>query len=314
MGCSNACQRFNVETTFSLSSVMMTVSTGTVTPSADLIKMPSCPFCQISISENLSLYGGHCPSCLIEIPGEEAVTNPGVAHASETTQVAESSSSPLLSVLVAAAVVLGGAGAWWVTREAPSEAPVVAVTEGLQPIPLSEHEDAEFEEEEAPVADAGPKAKRQVTRHVATTKRAPALAEPVADASVVPVAKGAGLGAAPKDVFGTIGAAPRSRAPASIVLDDSLKIEEMIGRVLNRGARQLEQCYNQALKLNPGVKGAWYVDFTITKDGKPVTVSVEPLEAAHREIESCIHRNVSRWRFQRISEPVDVARRYRFGG
>ena len=98
------------------------------------------------------------------------------------------------------------------------------------------------------------------------------------------------------------------------MLEDSLKIEEMIGRVLNRGAKQLEQCYNQALKLNPGVKGAWYVDFTITKDGKPVAVSVEPLEAPYRDIESCIERKVSRWRFQRISDPVDVERRYRFGG
>ena len=88
----------------------------------------------------------------------------------------------------------------------------------------------------------------------------------------------------------------------------------MIGRVLNRGAKQLEQCYTQALKLNPGVKGAWYVDFTITKDGKPVAVSVEALEASNAEIEGCISRKVSRWRFQRVAEPVDVARRYRFGG
>jgi len=135
-----------------------------------------------------------------------------------------------------------------------------------------------------------------------------------ADASVVPTKKAPGLGAAPASVFDSIGAAPRSRAPASIVLEDSLKIEEMIGRVLNRGARQLEQCYNQALKINPGVKGAWYVDFTITKDGKPVAVSVEALEASNEDIEACIRRKVSRWRFQRVAEPVDVARRYRFGG
>jgi hypothetical protein len=87
----------------------------------------------------------------------------------------------------------------------------------------------------------------------------------------------------------------------------------MIGRVLNRGAKQLEQCYTQALKMQEGLKGAWYVDFTITPAGKPVTVSVEALGAPHAGIESCIQRKVSRWRFQRVSEHVDVARTYRFG-
>jgi hypothetical protein len=114
-------------------------------------------------------------------------------------------------------------------------------------------------------------------------------------------------------VFSTIGAAPKSRGPQGIVLKDSLKIEEMIGRVLNRGAKQLEYCYTKALKMNQGLKGAWYVDFTISADGKPVMVSVEALGARHGGIESCIHTQVGRWRFQRIIEPVDVARTYRFG-
>jgi len=275
--------------------------------------MPACPFCQYDISENLSLYGGNCPSCLIEIPGEEAVTDPGIQPEVTNPELAAAGGASWLSSVVAGVVVLAAVGGWWWTQRPESPLQAQLSHGEASPIPMSAHEDAAFEEEpiEAVTSKSAP---RVVTQHVTSQGRPPDHEMKPADASVVPTTKGAGMGAAPTGVFDSIGSAPRSRAPASIVLEDSLKIEEMIGRVLTRGAKQLEQCYNQALKLDPGVKGAWYVDFTITKDGKPVTVSVEPLETSYRDIESCIERKVSRWRFQRISEPVDVARRYRFGG
>ena len=282
------------------------------------VSMPVCPFCQTTISENLSLYGGHCQSCLIEIPGEEAVTDPGISPEVTANEGAAPAGSSWLSSAVAAVVVIGAMGGWWVNQRADPEPTRSSEVSGVNPIPLSEHEDAAIEVATDAVPEVVPERPRKVTRYVTSEGQPPALSEPIADASVVPKTggsgAGAGLGAAPSDVFGTIGAAPRSRTPVSIVLEDSLKIEEMIGRVLNRGAKQLEQCYNQALKINPGVKGAWYVDFTVTKDGKPVAVSVEALEVGHRGIEECIHRKVSQWRFQRIFEPVDVARRYRFEG
>ena len=96
-------------------------------------------------------------------------------------------------------------------------------------------------------------------------------------------------------------------------MKDSLQIEEMVGRVLNRGAKQLEQCYNQALKMDEGLKGAWYVAFTISPEGKPIALSVDAMEKPHASVESCIQRKVDRWRFQRVAEPVDVGRTFRFG-
>ena len=259
------------------------------------------------------MYGGNCPSCLIEIPGEEAATDPGIPHEVTNPEIVAGSGASWLSSLVAVGLVLGSVIGWWVFGQ-PGPAPVSPDTRSeIAAIPLSAHEDAEFEEPTVISETAQPK-RRVVTQHVTSQGRPPVHDMKTADASVVPTKKAPGLGGAPTSVFDSIGAAPVSRAPASIVLKDSLKIEEMIGRVLNRGARQLEQCYNQALKLNPGIKGAWYVDFTISKGGKPVAVSVEALEAPHREIEGCIARKVDRWRFQRIAEPVDVARRYRFGG
>ncbi len=276
--------------------------------------MPSCPFCQTPISEHLSLYGGHCPSCLIEIPGEEAVTDPGVSvEATDSVSEAKGSGGTILGAAVAGLVVLSAVAGWWATQggEDPS---VPQVQADVRPVSFSAHEDAAYEEPAEEEVEEPATAPPVVTQRVTSRGQPPPVDMAPADASVLPTNKAAGLGSASDGVFGYIGAAPRSRAPASIVLDDSLKIEEMIGRVLNRGAKQLEQCYNKALKLDPSVEGAWYVDFTIVKEGKPVAVSVEPLEAPHAEIEACIYRAVERWRFQRISEPVDVARRYRFGG
>ena len=39
--------------------------------------MSECPFCGASVSEDLITYGGSCPKCFGEIPGEEAPTDPG---------------------------------------------------------------------------------------------------------------------------------------------------------------------------------------------------------------------------------------------
>lgn len=36
-----------------------------------------CPFCQAEVKADLIIYGGTCPSCFGEIPGEEAATDPG---------------------------------------------------------------------------------------------------------------------------------------------------------------------------------------------------------------------------------------------
>lgn len=284
--------------------------------------MPSCPFCQTTITEELSLHGGHCPSCLIEIPGEESATDPGVVTPPPAVLTDAPSSGIRMGVLGALGFALAIGGVWWSTMPEPEpEAPTVAVKMG-SPIPLSAHEDQPLAvEADAPAASdaaASIGSKRgsgSRTKYVKSRAQPPDLsAAPARDASVLPAGTVAGLGSAPADVFSTIGAAPRSRSQKSIVLKDSLRIEEMIGRVLTRGAKQLEQCYSQALKMNEGLKGSWYVDFTITPEGKPIAVSVEALAGSNAGIEQCISRNVTRWRFQRVTEPVDVARTYRFGG
>ncbi len=39
-----------------------------------------CPYCKGAISEQLAAFGGPCPHCLLEVPGDEAPTDPGLAR------------------------------------------------------------------------------------------------------------------------------------------------------------------------------------------------------------------------------------------
>jgi hypothetical protein len=289
--------------------------------------MSECPFCKISIAEELTLFGGHCPGCLILIPGEETATDPGVEITSslDPREKAAIGGFPIAALAVGLLLGFGVGGWWWVTQRPAPDMTRTTELNGLVPAPISAHEDQVYglraaEEEKEP--DRGKEGGRPVvTKRVDTRTHAPEMGGSVQDAAVLPANAAAnaaanataGLGAAPSDMFSTIGATPKARSQESIVLEDSLKIEEMVGRVLNRGAKQLEHCYTKALKMNEGLTGAWYVDFTISKEGKPVLVSVEALGSSHGGIESCIHQQVGRWRFQRIVQPVDVARTYRFG-
>jgi hypothetical protein len=47
-----------------------------------------CPFCNGPIPERLAMYGGPCPHCILEIPGEEAPTDPGLAKRQAAQQAA----------------------------------------------------------------------------------------------------------------------------------------------------------------------------------------------------------------------------------
>lgn len=83
--------------------------------------MGECPFCKAQIDEEILLYGGTCPTCLIEIPGEESATDPGgPAEPTETTRAILEShgmskqTSPIMWGVVTAGLLLGVGGIWLV--------------------------------------------------------------------------------------------------------------------------------------------------------------------------------------------------------
>jgi hypothetical protein len=277
--------------------------------------MSTCPFCSTGISEELSLYGGRCTSCLIEIPGEEAATDPGIAPADSHASVGIGTKGRGVSIGVGIGVLaLGG---WWMNIDDGGGAGMGQFRRSKLSVPLSAHEDQQYVEAPEPVQVVKPTPKAAPrrpwrSRSAAAAEEPPS--QPVAEAAVIP-STGPGLGSAPTDLFSTIGAAPRARGgPKGIVLEDSAKIEDMVARVLTRGRREIEGCFDVAKRNNPRATGGWYVGFTVSTEGKPVGVGVEPLGSANSNIEGCIQSSVSGWRFQRVSEEVQVSDTYRMGG
>ncbi|MFK7929494.1 MAG: AgmX/PglI C-terminal domain-containing protein [Myxococcota bacterium] len=85
--------------------------------------MEACPFCSTSIDESVVIYGGTCPGCFANIPGEEAATDPGedVKLAQAASDRKRAKRRALMPLLVATPVVLlVAAGAIYLaTRPAP---------------------------------------------------------------------------------------------------------------------------------------------------------------------------------------------------
>lgn len=69
--------------------------------------MGACPFCKAEISADILTFGGRCPNCLIEIPGEEAPTDPGAeARAAREAEEAAAAKKPPIALIAGGLVVL----------------------------------------------------------------------------------------------------------------------------------------------------------------------------------------------------------------
>lgn len=95
--------------------------------------MGACPFCQGEVDEEILTYGGRCPHCLIEIPGEEAPTNPGAeAQAAEAAAEAAAAKRPSGATIGGLLLVglLAVAGAY--TGLQPDEVPMAPIPTGSE--------------------------------------------------------------------------------------------------------------------------------------------------------------------------------------
>jgi hypothetical protein len=83
-----------------------------------------CPFCDAGINEDMALYGGTCPRCFGEIPGEEAITDPGEMPTEIGLKIYEARSRAwhIVPILMALGVaVCLGAWAVWVGVVRPTQ-------------------------------------------------------------------------------------------------------------------------------------------------------------------------------------------------
>lgn len=284
--------------------------------------MHHCPFCKGEVSEDTIRFGGHCPSCLIEIPGEEAATDPGEqarvrqefeARIAEKKRKARSRIfGGVAAVLLVAAV--GGAVAFWPAQEDPELSEVEFYI-----TPVSAHQDqlANLGTEDPAVNAKSRKvstgrSSKSGARSGASGGSAPA---PGAEGPSVSASAGSGSGSGEgvtqtgsslNSPFAFSGSSPTARGPKGIVLSDPEAIDNMVRTVVTRGVKQLEQCYQTRLKEVESLKGKWAFSLVVATSGVPEGVRVQARSTSDAELESCIKRNVEAWRFQSINEAVTV--------
>ena len=299
----------------------------------------NCPFCGGKVNEDLVVFGGPCPHCFNPIPGEEAATDPGAAAQAReeaAEKAAEKKQTTRIGLIVGLiALVAAGGGGIAYKMHVDEEARKQAIL------------DFEFEEEEMfvidisdlpqdeqgqgdAVADAGSAAQSSGQRKstggsggTASTGSgggeswgsgggADRFADDGPDESSE--VKKAEVGVMPQRKSITVGAGPGTSVSAKgATLSDPGQIQEMAKRVMKANGGQLKTCYEQRLKVDESVRGAWTVTFTINTDGSTSGVNVQPRNKADAELEACMGSKVGNWKFQRISEPMAIGKTYRFG-
>jgi len=81
-----------------------------------------------------------------------------------------------------------------------------------------------------------------------------------------------------------------------------------LGGVIKRNLPGVRACYEQALKLNPKLRGKIYIEFTVAESGRVSRVELRATSTLDPGMEKCIRRRVIRWRFPSSEEgPADVS-------
>jgi hypothetical protein len=133
------------------------------------------------------------------------------------------------------------------------------------------------------------------------------------DAAATTASKGPGtdvasMGVGDVNIGGGLGGAPKGTA-----LADPAAMQAMAKRVMKANAGQIKSCYEQELKKDDGLRGAWIVSFTVKTDGSVSKPNAYGKNGANAAMESCIERAVGNWTFQPIGFEMPIKKTYRFG-
>ncbi len=300
--------------------------------------MGRCPFCQESVERDILVNGGRCPHCLIEIPGEEAATDPGedaLARQAEEEEAARRSPGPLIAA-AALLVALVGGGAFVMMGDEPA---AVAVgesgaeiykkvgSEGLRKIVLDD-EPAEVVDPVptkaspgrsptttavakaapvAPVADGGPEAP-------------PPLREPGADGGAAPtktaaILPGGGAAGGPtaslSDPLGGLGGPGKKGPGRKEACGD--QIREVLNVNMGTLRRQMNRCEADATKRGVTIPTMVEATMVITRTGKVSDVSLRVGGEREADFESCVLKAARTYSFPPFCEDLEVSKAFRFG-
>ncbi len=303
--------------------------------------MASCPFCNARISEELHIYGGTCPSCFGEVPGEDAPTNPGEAVQAEQERqdaviARRQARMPLLVAMPLVIVALGYIG--WQVSKPPPEVVELALGDDF----LMELQNMQFEAYD-PEAEAKAEAEAQA-RALRARKGGGGTASGGTDEGLLAIAskeKATGPGGVAVDgadfveeevgtrrtrkdpaqpklgirehegttsggisgiVGGDYGGGLTTRRAAPLLTDDA-EIGEATKDMIRSRIGRLQQCYEKRLKTNEGLEGVWKISLTVGKDGQVVRPSAVGQGVSDAQLEQCITDQMDSWRiYGRLKE------------
>jgi len=300
------------------------------------VRVGECPFCGGEVDDDLVVFGGSCPKCFAEIPGEEAATDPG-EEAKEAIARADKRRSTIRNIIplvVALPIVMGlGCGALWFSFLRP--APVVALMDfdefdgyTMPDVVAVSEEPEEVEAAESPSPRPRSGGAEQLARGskvefeagktdlsdngAAPTDRGPRGTRRASDGPADNVAVGKGLddraaAGGGLDLNVNVGASRRGG-----VLTDPAQIKKMIFELMRAQMPRLNGCYENELKRDDSVAGKWRLRYTILPDGKVKDASATGLDMQVPDFEACMAREIGKWRFQRLAAEQPVQKSVTF--
>ena len=96
------------------------------------------------------------------------------------------------------------------------------------------------------------------------------------------------------------------------VLKDPAEIKKMIFELMSAQMPRLNGCYENELKRDETVAGKWRLRYTILTDGKVKDVAVSGLDMQVAGFESCMAREIGKWRFRRLAAEQPVQKSVTF--
>jgi len=311
-----------------------------------------CPFCNVEVDEDMLVFGGTCPQCFGEIPGEEAATDPGEEvkakqHAQDAKRLRRRMLLPVAMAFIMAITILTTALALLFWPKPP-----------MAMLDLDDDKYAMLDVDydvavEAPVAD--PKAarggKRGAGKLPASNSPAPktgisgfkldpnglgADLDPLASGQTGPgnsTVRAGTRGSSNTDL--TVDAAPTTHGNSNIggggLFDDSVgnatitrskgegvrltddnAIIQMVQKVMRDELKRLKTCYTDQLKVDETLQGAWVLNFTVAASGKTKEVSIAAKDAENTALEQCMAKKMNTWEFQPIKADLPVRKTVTF--
>lgn len=262
--------------------------------------MAECPFCGSQVTDDLVIYGGTCPKCFAEIPGEEAATDPGEeVKARQDRWDRVRARIPVFLGLLVLTLVVGCTGL---------TAVVVVVWPDPQVAEILDFDALDYPmpdlvgASDVAAADPQPEDPRPTAPRPTSSSPRPTSPRPSTPAPTH----------APGSVDLSLDG-PRARRDDNVVLSDPDAIRDMIGERMVEFIPGLKICYDRRLKVAPSLRGRWRLSFTVAPDGAVSGASAVGLEKADAELESCLRSHIQEhWRFGKISIAQPVQRTLRF--